>query len=179
MLDKIEDPQNFGSIIRLAAALNIDGIIIEKKGQVPVNNTVIKVSSGGIAHVPVCQVSNLLTTIKELKKKFHYCLYCLRPWDKLDLQQSFYFNPPLCDLRKWTQRGWGTTYKTKRQISLHPDAQQHELFKCFSQCWNNLCPLYHRTVAKKANRRKKIIVKNKKSLKILKNNGTIRDKKNN
>ena len=68
MLDCIEDPQNFGTIIRVAAALNVDGIIIESKGQVPVNNTVIKVSSGGIAYVPICRVSSLSVVLDKLKK---------------------------------------------------------------------------------------------------------------
>lgn len=68
MLDSIEDPQNFGSILRSTAAQNIDGIIISERNQAPVNNTTIKVSAGGIAHIPVCRVSNLNTAIQELKK---------------------------------------------------------------------------------------------------------------
>ena len=69
MLDGIEDPHNFGAILRTAAALNIDGMIIAKKNQVPVNSTVIKVSVGGVAHVPVCQVSSLPEALNELKKR--------------------------------------------------------------------------------------------------------------
>src|SRR4051794_14374406 len=69
MLDSIEDPHNFGAILRTAAALNIDGVIIAKKNQVPVNSTVIKVSVGGIAHVPVCQVASLSEAVNELKKR--------------------------------------------------------------------------------------------------------------
>jgi 23S rRNA (guanosine2251-2'-O)-methyltransferase len=67
MLDGIEDPHNFGAILRTAAALSIDGIIIANKNQVPVNNTVIKVSMGGVAYVPVCQVKNLGVAIEKLK----------------------------------------------------------------------------------------------------------------
>src|SRR5438046_300842 len=59
MLDRIEDPHNFGAILRTTAALSIDGIIIAQKNQVPVNNTVIKVSMGGAAYVPVCQTKDL------------------------------------------------------------------------------------------------------------------------
>src|SRR4051812_44824916 len=69
MLDGIEDPHNFGAILRTAAAFNIDGIIIAKKNQVPVNSTVIKVSVGGVAHIPVCHVDSLVETVKELKKR--------------------------------------------------------------------------------------------------------------
>ena len=69
MLDSIEDPHNFGAILRTCAALAIDGIIISKKNQVPVNSTVVKVSTGGIAHIPVCQVNNLGEVIEKLKVK--------------------------------------------------------------------------------------------------------------
>ena len=69
MLDGVEDPHNFGAILRTAAAFKIDGVIIAKKNQVPVNSTVVKVSVGGIAFVPVCQVSSLADAINELKKK--------------------------------------------------------------------------------------------------------------
>jgi 23S rRNA (guanosine2251-2'-O)-methyltransferase len=43
-------------------------VIIATKNQVPVNSTVIKVSMGGVAYTPVCQVNNLLEAINELKK---------------------------------------------------------------------------------------------------------------
>ncbi|CAH1755993.1 24898_t:CDS:1 [Entrophospora sp. SA101] len=68
MLDSIQDPHNFGAILRTCAALKIDGVIIATENQVPVNSTVIKVSVGGAAYVPVCQVNNLLEAINELKK---------------------------------------------------------------------------------------------------------------
>jgi 23S rRNA (guanosine2251-2'-O)-methyltransferase len=69
MLDSIEDPHNFGAILRTAAAFKIDGIIIAKKNQVPINSTVVKVSVGGVAFVPVCQVNSLAEAVNELKKK--------------------------------------------------------------------------------------------------------------
>src|SRR4051812_25579686 len=53
MLDRIEDPHNLGAIWRTGAALAVDGIIIGQKNQVPVNGTVVKVSAGGAAYVPV------------------------------------------------------------------------------------------------------------------------------
>ncbi|CAG8641634.1 10147_t:CDS:2 [Ambispora gerdemannii] len=68
MLDSIEDPHNFGAILRTSAALAIDGVIISKKNQVPVNSTVVRVSVGGAAYVPICQVDNLAVAINELRK---------------------------------------------------------------------------------------------------------------
>jgi tRNA G18 (ribose-2'-O)-methylase SpoU len=42
---------------------------MSKNGQVPLNATVAKVSSGAIEHVPVCLVTNISQTILSLKKK--------------------------------------------------------------------------------------------------------------
>ncbi|MCD8203927.1 MAG: 23S rRNA (guanosine(2251)-2'-O)-methyltransferase RlmB [Coprobacillus sp.] len=68
MLDGIEDPQNFGAIIRSCDAFSVDGIIIKKNNQVDVNATVIKTSAGAANYVKICKVTNLNNTINELKK---------------------------------------------------------------------------------------------------------------
>lgn len=67
ILDEIEDPQNFGAILRSADAFGVDGVIIKSKNQVPLNWTVAKVSTGAIEYVKVAQVSNLNNVIKTLK----------------------------------------------------------------------------------------------------------------
>lgn len=95
ILDSIEDPHNFGTILRIAAALAIDGIIISKKNQVPVNNTVIKISMGGVAYVPVCRVNSLLQAVNELKKRKYKIVSAVcdpkaRKHDELN------FNFPVC-----------------------------------------------------------------------------------
>lgn len=69
ILDGIEDPHNLGAIMRTAEATGLDAIIMSKNGQVPLNATVAKVSSGAIEHVPVCLVTNISQTILMLKKK--------------------------------------------------------------------------------------------------------------
>jgi 23S rRNA (guanosine2251-2'-O)-methyltransferase len=68
MLDGIEDPHNLGAIIRSADAFGVDGIIIKSHGEVPVNGTVSKVSTGAIDYVKVVTVTNLNQTIATLKK---------------------------------------------------------------------------------------------------------------
>lgn len=67
MLDEINDPHNFGAIIRSADAFNVDGIIIKKTSQIGVNGTVMKVSAGALNYVKIVQVNNLTNTIKTLK----------------------------------------------------------------------------------------------------------------
>lgn len=68
ILDEIEDPHNFGAILRSADAFSVDGVIIKNKNQVPLNWTVAKVSTGAIEYVKVAQVSNLSNVIKTLKE---------------------------------------------------------------------------------------------------------------
>ena len=67
MLDHLEDPHNFGAIIRTCEALGIDGIIIPKDRSVGVNSTVVKTSAGAIYNMPIISVVNLLDTINKLK----------------------------------------------------------------------------------------------------------------
>lgn len=68
LLDGIEDPHNFGAIIRSADAFGVDGIIVKKHGEVPLNGTVAKVSTGAIHYVKVASVPNLSQAISRLKK---------------------------------------------------------------------------------------------------------------
>lgn len=68
ILDGIEDPVNFGSIIRTASCFGVDGIIILKDRQVQVTPVVSKVSTGATEFVPIVRVTNLNVTIEKLKK---------------------------------------------------------------------------------------------------------------
>lgn len=68
MLDHLEDPHNFGAIIRTCEALGIDGIIIPNDRSVGINDTVVKTSAGAIYHLPLIRVPNLANTVEKLKK---------------------------------------------------------------------------------------------------------------
>lgn len=67
MLDHLEDPHNFGAIIRTCEALGIDGIIIPNDRSVGVTSTVVKTSAGSIYNMPIIRVANLGATLKRLK----------------------------------------------------------------------------------------------------------------
>lgn len=67
ILDHLEDPHNFGAIIRTAEAAGIKSIIIPKDRSVDVNPTVMKTSSGALNYVNIVRVINLNNTIKVLK----------------------------------------------------------------------------------------------------------------
>ncbi|MDD7736269.1 MAG: 23S rRNA (guanosine(2251)-2'-O)-methyltransferase RlmB [Bacilli bacterium] len=67
VLDGIEDPHNFGAILRSVDAFGASGVIIGANRQVGLNSTVAKVSTGAIEYVDTCMVVNLNQTIKTLK----------------------------------------------------------------------------------------------------------------
>lgn len=67
ILDHLEDPHNLGAIIRTCEAAGLDGIIIPKDRSVEVNATVIKTSVGTVDNIPISMVTNLNSTIKDLK----------------------------------------------------------------------------------------------------------------
>ena len=72
ILDHLEDPHNFGAIIRTCEAAGIKNIIIPKDRQVQVNSTVIKTSVGTLFDVNVCLVTNLVAAIKSLKENGYW-----------------------------------------------------------------------------------------------------------
>ena len=67
ILDGIEDPHNLGAILRSCDAFGIDGIIMKKRNEVPLNSTVAKVSTGAICYEKVASVPNLSQAIRKLK----------------------------------------------------------------------------------------------------------------
>jgi rRNA methylase, putative, group 3 len=69
ILDHLEDPHNFGAIIRTAEAAGVDAIIIPKNRGVSVNSTVYKVSAGALNNIKIIMVTNLVNTMTELKDK--------------------------------------------------------------------------------------------------------------
>ncbi len=67
MLDSLEDPHNFGAIIRTCECAGGDYIIIPKKRSVSVNSTVYKTSAGALNNIKIVEVVNLSNTITKLK----------------------------------------------------------------------------------------------------------------
>jgi len=73
VFDGIYDPQNLGNIIRSAACLEIDGIIIPKDRACGITETVAAVSRGGTEHVTVGRVVNLARYLGDMKKAGFFC----------------------------------------------------------------------------------------------------------
>lgn len=69
VLDGVEDPRNFGAILRSAECAGVDGVFIPERRAVGLNETVAKSSAGAAEYVPVAKVANLNRLIDELKER--------------------------------------------------------------------------------------------------------------
>lgn len=72
ILDQIQDPHNLGAIIRSAACLGADGIVIPRHNAAEVNHTVMKTSSGAAKHISIAKETNLTNSILFLKNNNYW-----------------------------------------------------------------------------------------------------------
>ena len=68
-LDGVTDPRNIGSLIRSAASFNIDGVIIKERSFSSESKLMYKAASGAMEYVNIFEVSNINSTLKNLKEK--------------------------------------------------------------------------------------------------------------
>ncbi|TAK21457.1 MAG: 23S rRNA (guanosine(2251)-2'-O)-methyltransferase RlmB [Chloroflexota bacterium] len=68
-LDHVQDPRNFGTLIRTAEAVGAHGVIIPRDRAVAVTPGVEKASSGAIEHIAIAEVTNLNRCLDDLKKQ--------------------------------------------------------------------------------------------------------------
>ena len=68
ILDGIEDPHNFGAIIRTAECAGIHAIVIRSRREVGITPVVVKASAGATEYLPVVVVTNISQAITELQK---------------------------------------------------------------------------------------------------------------
>lgn len=68
LLDTLNDPQNFGALIRTAEAVGVHGIVIPLAHTVEVTPTVVNASSGASEHLRIAR-SNLAQAIDALKEE--------------------------------------------------------------------------------------------------------------
>jgi 23S rRNA (guanosine2251-2'-O)-methyltransferase len=69
VLDEIEDPHNVGALIRTAECAGIHGVILPKHHAATLNETVAKASAGASLHLPAAKVTNIASTLEELRSK--------------------------------------------------------------------------------------------------------------
>src|SRR6185503_11304371 len=69
VLDGIEDPRNFGSILRTADCAGVHGVFVPERRASGLTDTVAKVAEGALEYVPVARVANLVRLIEQLKER--------------------------------------------------------------------------------------------------------------
>lgn len=67
VLDGIEDPQNFGAVLRSAEAAGVDGVIRQTRHAARLDGAAAKASAGAFAHVKIADVVNIARAIDDLK----------------------------------------------------------------------------------------------------------------
>ena len=67
--DELSDPHNLGAILRSAECAGAHGVIIPKRRSVGLTATVAKASAGAVEYMKVARVTNISSTINELKEK--------------------------------------------------------------------------------------------------------------
>jgi 23S rRNA (guanosine2251-2'-O)-methyltransferase len=68
-LDGVTDPRNIGSLIRSATSFNIDGIIIKERNFPNESKLMYKAASGSMEYINIFEVSNINSSLKNLKDK--------------------------------------------------------------------------------------------------------------
>lgn len=71
-LDQVQDPHNYGAIIRSAVAVGAKGIIVPTKNMAPLNTAAIKTSAGTAGRIPIARVARLDETLYALKERGYW-----------------------------------------------------------------------------------------------------------
>ncbi|HEX7543542.1 MAG TPA: 23S rRNA (guanosine(2251)-2'-O)-methyltransferase RlmB [Candidatus Limnocylindrales bacterium] len=66
ILDSLEDPQNFGSLLRTAEAAGVHGVVFPTRHQAPLSAAAIKASAGAVEHLLLVPVDDLAEALADL-----------------------------------------------------------------------------------------------------------------
>jgi 23S rRNA (guanosine2251-2'-O)-methyltransferase len=69
VLDSIQDPHNFGALLRSAVCSGVQAVLFPKDKSVRLTGTVAKASAGAIEHIALCRVVNIAATLARLKQE--------------------------------------------------------------------------------------------------------------
>lgn len=86
--DCLQDPHNLGAIIRSALASGAAGVIVTRERSAPLGGTAAKSSAGAMSHIDICQVTNLVSALKDLKKAGFWIYGAVKDADAHSLYQT-------------------------------------------------------------------------------------------
>ncbi|MGC2637400.1 MAG: 23S rRNA (guanosine(2251)-2'-O)-methyltransferase RlmB [Acidobacteriaceae bacterium] len=73
-LDGIEDPQNFGALLRTAEAAGVDGVLFTERRSAPLSPVAVKASAGAAEHLRLARVVNMVRSLEALKERNLWCI---------------------------------------------------------------------------------------------------------
>lgn len=76
VLDRVQDPQNLGAVLRTAAAGGVDAVVLPKAGACPVTPAVHKAAAGLSLIVPIVEDENLARALEFLKGHGYWAIGC-------------------------------------------------------------------------------------------------------
>lgn len=86
--DSLQDPHNLGAIIRSSLASGSAGVVVTRERSAPLGGTAAKSSAGAMSHIDICQVTNLVQALKELKKVGFWIYGAVKDADAQSLYQT-------------------------------------------------------------------------------------------
>ncbi|MDP0488139.1 MAG: 23S rRNA (guanosine(2251)-2'-O)-methyltransferase RlmB [Fusobacterium sp. JB021] len=114
VLDGVQDPRNFGAIIRSAEIFGVSGIIIPERNSVKINETVVKTSTGAIEYVDIIKVVNISQALEKFKK-IGYWVYGAEGSGTIDYNQEKYPEKTILILGS---EGFGIRKKVKENCDI-------------------------------------------------------------
>ena len=73
-LDGVEDPQNFGALLRTAEAAGVDGVLFSERRSAPLSAVAVKASAGAAEHLRLARVVNMVRSLEQLKERNLWCV---------------------------------------------------------------------------------------------------------
>lgn len=74
VLDQIQDPHNLGALVRTAAAVGMTAVVIPRHGAAGVSPAVEKVAAGAVNDVPICQTTNVRSSLLALRERGYWSI---------------------------------------------------------------------------------------------------------
>jgi 23S rRNA (guanosine2251-2'-O)-methyltransferase len=86
--DSLQDPHNLGAIIRSTLASGAVAVVVTRERSAPLGGTAAKSSAGAMSHIDICQVTNLVSALKELKKAGFWIFGAVKDAEARSLYQT-------------------------------------------------------------------------------------------
>ncbi len=73
-LDGVNDPRNFGAILRSAEAFGAGAVVVPSRRAAPLSPTVVRTAAGALEYIKVCQVVNLSRALDQAKHEGYWLI---------------------------------------------------------------------------------------------------------